>query len=370
MSYKPEILVVDDSYEICLSLSAILEDLQVPSRFFDNSLHALNYFQSEKNPIVILDIYIPEMDGLELLQEIKEISPNTVVTMMTGERDIQAAISAIKYGAHDFLLKPFSAATVKLSIDRSLEYYHYLRHKDIYRETMENDLRFASKIQKKVIFPCVSNENSFADILSKSKISNSFFNIQALSTSKIIILFGDVEGRDVSSGFVSLTVINFFLEALLYTQEPDEIMARLNTMLINKLSTHTASCIILLLDREKQEICYTVSGMPSPLLFEDNRITELKISRSDILGILPHTVFPKDSVTFAQDTLLYLRSKGCISEAVFEDEQYLNLLEAIREETNKRENFAYIRTMIKEFLSIKQDSYTSNTDLACLFYLL
>lgn len=79
---------------------------------------ALDFIKNVKIDAVLTDLVMPGMDGLELLEKIKRISPSTMVIMITGNGGVGDAVQAIKHGADDFLEKPFSQDSLRLRISR------------------------------------------------------------------------------------------------------------------------------------------------------------------------------------------------------------------------------------------------------------
>jgi len=108
----PAVLIVDDEITIIESLSGILSDdgFEVIHAF--NGYEALKKIETESPDIVLLDIWMPGMDGIETLREIKQKFPNIPVVMITGHGSIESAVEATKSGAYDFLEKPWLPSTM------------------------------------------------------------------------------------------------------------------------------------------------------------------------------------------------------------------------------------------------------------------
>ncbi|MCM2340394.1 sigma-54 dependent transcriptional regulator [Rhodoferax sp.] len=116
-----KILIVDDEEIVIRSCRRILGD----SVFVVDSTHdgqdALRKVDETEYDLMILDIMMPGIDGLEVLQNVKERHPDVDVIMMTGLSEIQTAVKAMKLGAFDYLSKPFDPDELKLVVDRALE---------------------------------------------------------------------------------------------------------------------------------------------------------------------------------------------------------------------------------------------------------
>ncbi len=116
------ILVVDDEESIIKSLEGILTDEGFEVRNAVNGRAALDKIEEEIPDLVLLDIWMPEMDGIETLVKIKETCPGLQVVMMSGHGTIETAVKATKLGAYDFIEKPLSLEKVLLTINNALEH--------------------------------------------------------------------------------------------------------------------------------------------------------------------------------------------------------------------------------------------------------
>ncbi len=102
------ILIVDDELGILETLSGILGDEGFRTLTTPSGVEALRLYESERPDVVFLDIWLPDRDGLETLQAIREIDANAAVIMMSGHGTSATAVKSIKMGAHDYLEKPLS----------------------------------------------------------------------------------------------------------------------------------------------------------------------------------------------------------------------------------------------------------------------
>ena len=115
------VLVVDDEERIRSSLRGILSDEGFRVVDTADAPGVLDLIERESPAVVLLDVWMPEMDGIELLRRIKTERPKTPVIMISGHANIQSAVAATKLGASDFLQKPFSVSGLLASISRALE---------------------------------------------------------------------------------------------------------------------------------------------------------------------------------------------------------------------------------------------------------
>lgn len=117
------ILIVDDEEGIRTSLRSILEDEGYEVATAVGGAEALKICGSDPPDLMMLDIWMPEMDGLETLRRVKEFVPATQVMMMSGHGSIETAVKAVKLGAYDYIEKPLSLENVTLRVKHALEQY-------------------------------------------------------------------------------------------------------------------------------------------------------------------------------------------------------------------------------------------------------
>lgn len=116
------ILVVDDDAGVREALSEFLLSLGYVVVAVDNGEKALTEYQKGDFDVVMADLIMPNMDGMELLRRIREIKNNEVIFLMiTGHPSISTAVEAINRGADDYITKPFHLEDVKLRISKALE---------------------------------------------------------------------------------------------------------------------------------------------------------------------------------------------------------------------------------------------------------
>jgi putative nucleotidyltransferase with HDIG domain len=131
------ILVVDDEQAIRDVLSEGLSDSGYHCETAADGTEALQKVQGNGFQLVVSDIDMPQMDGVQLVQEIKKIRPEIEIIMLTGVVDVDVAVQAIRLGAADYLTKPFNLAEVRITVERALEKQRLLRENREYQKNLE-----------------------------------------------------------------------------------------------------------------------------------------------------------------------------------------------------------------------------------------
>ncbi len=137
---KPKILVVDDEPLVRDLIVQILEPEHV-CQTASSGEEALEIFKNGTFDLVMSDINMGGMTGIELIPQILAFSPDTVIVMLSGNQTIDSAIDAIRSGAFDYVKKPFDIDHVKVAVDRALEHHNLLREKRLYENHLEELVR-------------------------------------------------------------------------------------------------------------------------------------------------------------------------------------------------------------------------------------
>jgi UDP-3-O-[3-hydroxymyristoyl] N-acetylglucosamine deacetylase len=119
-SVNATVLVVDDEERIRSSLRGILSDEGFRVLDTGDAPAAMRIIERENPAVVLLDVWMPDLDGIELLRRIKSERPATRVIMISGHGNIQSAVAATRLGAEDFIEKPFSVSGLLNTIDRAM----------------------------------------------------------------------------------------------------------------------------------------------------------------------------------------------------------------------------------------------------------
>ncbi len=152
----PSVLIVDDEASIRQSLSGILSDDGFDVLTAANGYEALKIIETESPDIVLLDIWMQGMDGIETLKEIKKENPSIPVILISGHGNIETAVKATKMGAFDLIEKPLSIDKVILAINNALDFRRleeenkYLRKKTIEKHSITGSSPQVQLLRKQI----------------------------------------------------------------------------------------------------------------------------------------------------------------------------------------------------------------------------
>ena len=118
----PSVLIVDDLVAIHEMLEAVIQPTGFATTFATDGEKALVRYKAEKYDLVLADIDMKPMDGITLLKQLKQYDPGAVVIIMTAYASTESAIQALKFGAFDYLQKPFRVDDLLSTLRRALEF--------------------------------------------------------------------------------------------------------------------------------------------------------------------------------------------------------------------------------------------------------
>jgi len=198
-----EILVVDDEPLIREIIIRKLSEFGYIATPVENAFEALNKMREKSYPLVLSDIMMPGMDGIELLKRLRSLYPDTAVVMITAVSNVNIAIEALREGAYDYLIKPFNFEEVVLSVKNAFE---------------RRDLILENRLYQKHLEALVENQTSeIRQLLSReqersSELSKALEEIQITHDATIDALSAALDYRDNETEGHSQRVVRYSLE--------------------------------------------------------------------------------------------------------------------------------------------------------------
>lgn len=198
LSFKRErpakVLIIDDEPNVLSVLDALLAS-QYECQTATNAIEALEYLKKETYDLVLSDIVMPGMSGLELLEEINRLSRETIVILISGNLNIQSAIEAMRRGAYDYVTKPFNLSDVETAVERALRHQSLLKSNLLYEQHLEDLVNIRTK------------ELSLANINLNATLDKLYMNYRAT----LHALAAALEARDVETKGHSERVVAYCL---------------------------------------------------------------------------------------------------------------------------------------------------------------
>jgi serine phosphatase RsbU (regulator of sigma subunit) len=319
---KDHVVIIDDDRSVGGFISHILTpDYSVT--YFESAEEALESADMAVTDAIITDVNLPGINGIEFLKRVQSSGREVPVIVVTGYNDIDIAIAALKSGAFDFILKPFKADQIGLSVRKAIEgrrlvhenrkLLEELRHKNEVLEDLnmriqsrnmeiENDLDIASNLQKclfPVTFPRIDSFGFHLKFKPVEKVSGDFFDFILRERNNFSFIFADVSGHGVPAALYSAmmkTAINTVWKNM---SEPSDFVREINDFIIGiqkEMSYNYATLFYGVFDIDREVLTYCNAGMPAPVLIRrDGEIICLE-PNSPFVGLITGLNFISDTV--------------------------------------------------------------------------
>jgi len=159
------VVVIDDDEIMRLSCEQILERSGYRVETYANGLDGIRRIKEVRPPLLVVDIKMPELDGFEVIDNVRKIDQDLVIVVITGYATIETAVDAMKAGAYDFLPKPFTPSELRLIIDRGYERWRLTKEaQQLRREKEEVEHKFVTLVSHQLKGPLVAVKQ-YLDVL-------------------------------------------------------------------------------------------------------------------------------------------------------------------------------------------------------------
>jgi DNA-binding NtrC family response regulator len=148
MEPKVNILIVDDEEIVRESLASWLEEDGYEVKVAENADRALERLPEEDWNLAMVDLKMPGMDGIELMDEIRKVKPETIVIIMTAYATVDTAVQAMKKGAYDYIVKPFNPEDLSMTIRKIIEHQKLLKENIYLRKELKKQYRLHDMVSK------------------------------------------------------------------------------------------------------------------------------------------------------------------------------------------------------------------------------
>jgi signal transduction histidine kinase len=164
------VFVIDDDAVMLLSCRRILEKDNFEVETYNNGLDGLRRIEEVRPHLLLVDLKMPELDGLQVIDRVRAIDPDIVIAVITGYATISTAVEAMKAGAYDFLPKPFTPDELRLVVNRGLERWRLVAESARLRhEKEEAEHRFVTFVSHQLKSPVVAAKQYLDVLLFTSK---------------------------------------------------------------------------------------------------------------------------------------------------------------------------------------------------------
>ncbi len=348
------ILVVDDEDLILDVIARYLAQRGEHCETTTSGQQALERVQAYDFDIVLTDLTMPGIDGLELTRRVKALRPQTVCIVMSGVGTRLDVIAAMQIGVFDFLDKPFSdLAVLAMVIERAATSRRLVRERDALLEdlkkqndkleislgrlhtaygqlrqqdaTLESDLRQAQRVQRKLLpaaFPVLDGFEVFGYFAPCERLGGDFFGAVPLGDGRLAVYLVDVAGHGVSAAMITIIMRELLQPRRLVEARheilgaPDKALAFLNSALReeNFEPPILVTMVYAVIDTKAGTITVGSAGHPAPLVVDGSGDARALVVSGAVLGLENPGTFTTATLSLNTGDTLLLYSDG-ISEA-------------------------------------------------------
>jgi len=342
------LLIIDDDDVVRASLAAYLEDSGFRVLQASNGQAGLQTFAQQPLDLVICDLRMPHMGGLELIRTLSEQAPQLPVIVVSGAGVMTDAVEALRLGAADYLIKPLEdLAVLELSVHRALERARLQQENLRYREKLETanreleaslhllqeDQTAGRQVQMNMLPQSPWSASGIAfehQIIPSLYLSGDFVDYFRIDETRIAFYLADVSGHGASSAFVTV-LLKFMTTRLMFEFKrnsslrefkPSDVLGHINRGLINcKLGKHV-TMVGGIIDEDTGLLTYAVGGhLPLPVLYSPGQARYLE-GRGLPVGLFEEATYqdhvlelpPQFSLTLMSDGILDLLPGSTLKE--------------------------------------------------------
>lgn len=361
MSERPlKILVIDDDASVRETLVAYLEDCGYAVGEAENGRTGIDRARRECPDLILCDLKMPEMNGLEVVAVMAEERPETPIIIASGQGSLDDAIGALKLGAWDYITKPIKDMVIlEHAIDHALERARLVREVREYRENLEamnaqlkaslHQLEEDEEAGRRIQFQMLPESRQVyghyeftRHLLTSLYLSGDFVDYFVIDPHHLGFYLADVSGHGVSSAFVTVLLKSFmsrYLEAYRQNRDegildPAEILRRLNGHFFHGRLGKYLTMFYGVIDKTDNRLRYSNGGQfPYPILF-DGREARFIRTKSLPVGLFDFAEYRTETLELPPRFVMAMISDG--------------ILETLPQ-PNLQEKQAFLRAQIDKF---------------------
>ena len=338
MNKPAKILTIEDESPIRNAIVAYLEDSGFVMLEAKEGPGGLNIFRQEHPDVVLCDLRLPGMDGLDILATITAESPETPVIVVSGVSQLSYAVQALKRGAWDYVTKPIhDMAVLENAVRRVLEHAELLRQNREYRENLETlnqeltqtlrQLQDDEEAGRSIQLRLLPENNKRFDhyrfrrrLYPSMYLSGDFMDYFPIDDQRIGFYMADVSGHGAASAFVTVmlhTLIVQYRDTLWQTEDqtilhPERVLQRLNRDYCRQNLEKHLTIFYGVIDQQENILTYGSGGQfPYPLLYDGEDVQTLDC-RGRPVGLFEDAVFHARQVDLPEAFDLVLVSDGVL----------------------------------------------------------
>jgi PAS domain S-box-containing protein len=331
MSEQANILVIDDEQIICFSVKQTLQQEGMQVDFAENGIIGLAKLQEKKYDIVLIDLMMPQMGGMEVLAAVRKLDPTIVAIIITGYATIESAVEAVQKGAYDYIPKPFTPDELRNVVRKGLGRHQLLAETDGLRKEREEHLMQLAAEQSRL----TTTINCMGEGLIATDKEANLILINPVACKLLNIKEPAEIGRDVRGYLNNMQLEDLICRWLHKTKFPKK---NINREIVFNEEEHIVYRVTLAPTRENEEI----SGIVLVLMdiTEQKKLERMKADFQKLVAIVTHELkAPINAIEGYLDVII----KGFLKDNPEKEMEYL---------TRSRDKAEMLRNLAHDLLSL------------------
>lgn len=210
-AYRPHVLLVEDEPMVAKGLKMVMDEEGFDVDLADTGLAALNKFRIKNFDLMVADLRLPDIDGMEVIEHLRESQPETKVVIITGYPSVATAVKAVKMGVSDYLRKPFTDDEFIAAVDTAMKDRKKDSIETLIAETQKDQL-----IQRQEVIRVLEKANHdmkfWAELMDKG--SEVLQDYQLSNAAKAAIISGDLDWIRLNIGELTEEQLLFIYKRL------------------------------------------------------------------------------------------------------------------------------------------------------------
>ena len=210
---SPHILVMEDDLNVAKGLEMVLSEEGYSVNLAGTGELAMEAFRQKRFDLLVADLRLPDIDGMEVIKQVKEAKPETEVIVITGYGTTATAVEAMKLGVHDFLPKPFTEDQIKKAIDEALqEHVEHLAEPVIQKAETEEEKLIQKREVLGVLSRTTEDTDFWADLMENGSLALADYKLSG--EAKAAIASGDLKWINENVGELTQKQLMFIYKRL------------------------------------------------------------------------------------------------------------------------------------------------------------
>jgi ActR/RegA family two-component response regulator len=209
----PNILVMEDDHSVAKGLEMVLTEEGYDVNLAGTGELAIKAFKEKKFDLLVADLRLPDIDGMEVIKQIKEQKPETEVIVITGYGTTAKAVEAMKIGVHDFLPKPFTEDQIKIAINEALQMHAQTTHPEDATTAETTEEKLIQKREVSRVLNRTAEDNDFwTDLMDNGSAALEGYTLSMAA--KAAIASGDLKWINENVGELTQKQLMFIYKRL------------------------------------------------------------------------------------------------------------------------------------------------------------